>query len=126
MDMMQRQILEIVIKARNETRAAIQGAAADVSGFQAALGAAGRSMLTVGTIGATATVGMAAGMGALVKTAADFESATQTLANNTNMGAAGLAAMRTQALSLADATGQSAQSIAEGYMYVANHAYAGA
>lgn len=126
MDLLTRQVLEIVVRSRNEAAAGLRAASADVTGLQAALASAGHSMISAGTGLGLAAAGAAAGMGVLVKTAADFESSTQTLANNTNMGAAGLAAMRDQSLSLADATGQAADSIAQGYMYIANHAYAGA
>src|SRR5579872_7243723 len=72
------------------------------------------------------TVGAVVGLGDMVKRAVDFEGVTQTLANNTNMGAAGLAQMRTLSLQIAQQTGQPLEDIANGYMHIANHAYEGA
>lgn len=118
-DIVHRELIEVLIRARNETSAAFKSAAADASSFGASIRTAA---LGFGAVGLTAGIGAAA----LVKMGADFESSTQALANNTNMGAAGLAAMRKNALDLQTTTGQAAGSIAEGYMYIANHAYSGA
>src|SRR5437868_4171373 len=46
-----------------------------------------------------------------VKQASDFQAKTQALANNTNMGAKGLAAMRDAAITLSEATGQDPEKI---------------
>lgn len=62
----------------------------------------------------------------MTKRAADFQSMTQTLANNTNMGARGLDQMRAGVLQLAQQTGQPLESLANGWMHIANHAYDGA
>src|SRR2546423_1046395 len=61
-----------------------------------------------------------------VQQAADWQSKTQALGANTNMGAAGLDAMRTASIALSEQTGQDAERVAEGYMHIANHAYEGA
>lgn len=78
--------------------------------------------LAFGGIGLAAAVGLAEA----VKSAVKFESQTQTLANNTNMGAAGLAQMRQGVLELARTTGQPLESLSQGWMHIANHAYDGA
>jgi hypothetical protein len=62
----------------------------------------------------------------MAKMAADFESQTQQLANNTNMGAAGLPKMRAGVLELSRETGLPLQQLSEGWMQIANHAYEGA
>lgn len=114
------EVVEIILRAQNETAGAFASAARDMEGFGARAVSAGRM--------AASALGFAAlgAMVAVTKSAADFQSTTQSLANNTNMGAAGLDAMRAAALNLSAATGQSTSAIAEGYMYIANHAYAGA
>jgi TP901 family phage tail tape measure protein len=83
---------------------------------------AGNIKLAFGAIGIAA----AGAIADMTKKAADFQSMTQTLANNTNMGAKGLDQMRAGVLQLAQQTGQPLESLANGWMHIANHAYDGA
>jgi TP901 family phage tail tape measure protein len=111
------------IRAANEARDASIATAQQTAGRRTAIlhKAAGLAM------GAAFVAPMVAGaVAASVKAAISFQGDTQALSNNTNMGAAGLAAMRANALALAPKTGMDPTQIAEGYMRIANHAYAGA
>lgn len=65
-------------------------------------------------------------LGDAVKEAAQYESVTQGMANNTNMTKAQLDDMRTASIALSEQTGQDAERIAEGWMHISNHLYEGA
>lgn len=65
-------------------------------------------------------------LGDFISKATNFQSVTQALVNQTNLGTLGLDAMRQASLKLATQTGQDAADIAKGYMFVANHAFQGA
>src|SRR2546423_1302813 len=108
--------MDIWIKAHDEASHVFKKMAGEAEGLR------GKIALLAGGFGVLAGGVLAES----VKQAAEFEAKTQALANNTNMGAAGLAAMREAALKLSAATGQDAERIAEGYMHIANHAYSGA
>jgi TP901 family phage tail tape measure protein len=108
--------LDIWLRAHDEMSDVFKRVGKEAEGLRGKIG------LLAGGVGVLAG-GMLAGS---VKMAADWQSATQAMANNTNMTKGQLEDMRRTSLALSSATGQSATSIAEGYMHIANHAYAGA
>jgi TP901 family phage tail tape measure protein len=102
----------------------------DAALFTAGMATAQRDMaaksLLIKASFAAIGIAAAAAAAAMVKSAADFEQNTQQFANNTNLGAKGLAEMRAGVLELSRETGLPMQQLEEGWMRVANHAYEGA
>lgn len=82
------------------------------------LASAGASLRSFGLVGGLALAGVAV---AAVRVGSQFDSMTQAVANNTTMGQAGLAKMRTTISALAATAPGQLDDLAQGYMHITNY-----
>jgi TP901 family phage tail tape measure protein len=82
------------------------------------LASAGASLRSFGMVGGLALAGVAV---AAVRVGSQFDSMTQAVANNTTMGQAGLAKMRTTISALAATAPGQLDDLAQGYMHITNY-----
>ena len=82
--------------------------------------------LAFGKIGTGVAVGVAGAALGAAKIASDFQTMTTAVSNNAGMTVAETAKMRASVLALSSNTGESLDTLADGYMHVANFGYRGA